>query len=86
MESLELVAGDWVSISVEMEQWNLLVCQLTDLLALSCFISTLPRGEQVQAAHERNEQLAESLGFSVLGRISTNSVSLIQPNNNIQLK
>ena len=37
----ELAAGDWISVSVEIERWNLLVCQLSDLQALAGFIDNL---------------------------------------------
>lgn len=42
----ELAAGDWISVSVEMERWNLLICQLTDLQALAGFIKRLTVNSQ----------------------------------------
>lgn len=41
-ESQALAVGDWVSISVEIERWNLLIYQLNDLIALKTFIDRLP--------------------------------------------
>ena len=64
-EGLELAAGDWVAVSAEVERWNLLVCQLTDLLALRCFVPSLPSviTEQQASAHLNTLE-----GFSVLGK------------------
>ena len=38
-----LTEGEWVSVSVEMERWNLLIYQLDDLVAVKCFIIDLSR-------------------------------------------
>lgn len=66
-ESLELAAGDWVAVSAEVERWNLLVCQLTDLLALRCFMLTMHTAKTDQRT---SEQLTSLEGFSVVGELS----------------
>ena len=62
-EREELAAGDWISVSVEIERWNLLVCQLSDLQALTSFISRLT------AANHTNNQAADSRDTSELSVI-----------------
>ena len=63
-EREELAAGDWISVSVEIERWNLLVCQLSDLQVLTSFISRLT------AANHTNNQAADSREseLSVIGK------------------
>jgi len=64
-EREELAAGDWISVSVEIERWNLLVCQLSDLQALTGFISRLT------AANDTNNQAADTRNtpeLSVIGK------------------
>ena len=64
-EREELAAGDWISVSVEIERWNLLVCQLSDLQALTSFISRLT------AANQTNNQAADNRDrpeLSVIGK------------------
>ena len=64
-EREELAAGDWISVSVEMERWNLLVCQLSDLQALAGFINRLT------AAYHTNNQAADNRDtpeLSVVGK------------------
>lgn len=65
-EREELAAGDWISVSVEIERWNLLVCQLSDLQALTGFISRL-----TAANHTTNNQAADTRDtpeLSVIGK------------------
>ena len=59
--SKQLTEGEWVSVSVEMERWNLLIYQLDDLVALRCFISDLPR------------QLRDDSGKLETGKVSRDS-------------
>ncbi|XP_078349429.1 rab3 GTPase-activating protein non-catalytic subunit-like isoform X1 [Oculina patagonica] len=61
----ELAAGDWISVSVEIERWNLLVCQLSDLQALTAFISRLT------AANHNNSDNSGPPELSVIGFLST---------------
>lgn len=64
-EREELAAGDWISVSVEIERWNLLVCQLSDLQVLTGFISRLT------AANLTNNQAADNRDtpeLSVIGK------------------
>ncbi|RMX40875.1 hypothetical protein pdam_00012040, partial [Pocillopora damicornis] len=56
----ELAAGDWISVSVEMERWNLLICQLTDLQALAGFIKRLTVNSQ------KSKQAVDNSGSSNL--------------------
>ena len=39
VDESDLAEGGWVSVTVDMEQWNLLVSQLEDLLALKHFVN-----------------------------------------------
>ncbi|PFX27196.1 Rab3 GTPase-activating protein non-catalytic subunit [Stylophora pistillata] len=67
-EREELAAGDWISVSVEIERWNLLVFQLTDLQALSGFINRLAANSQ------RTKQAVDNSGsaeLSVVGFLSS---------------
>ena len=60
-----MAAGDWISVSVEIERWNLLVCQLNDLQTLTGFISRLT------AANHTNNQAADTRDtpeLSVIGK------------------
>lgn len=41
-------SADWVSVSLEMERWNLLVNQLEDILNLTVFCLTLEAGNHTQ--------------------------------------
>ena len=62
----ELAAGDWISVSVEIERWNLLVCQLSDLQALAGFIDNLAtQSSKGKQAVDNNG----SLGVSVVGEV-----------------
>jgi len=67
-EREELAAGDWIAVSVEIERWNLLVCQLNDLQALTGFIGKL-------ATRTNKEKLKVdsngSPGLSVIGFLSS---------------
>ena len=67
-EREELAAGDWISVSVEMERWNLLVCQLSDLQALTGFISRLTAASQTsnQAADRRDTPELSVIGKRVI--------------------
>ena len=61
----ELAAGDWISVSVEMERWNSLICQLTDLQALASFIKRLTVNNQ------KSKQAVDNSGspnLSVVGK------------------
>lgn len=61
----ELAAGDWISVSVEMERWNSLICQLTDLQALASFIKRLTVNNQ------KSKQAVDNSGspnLSVIGK------------------
>ena len=72
-EREELAAGDWISVSVEIERWNLLVCQLSDLQALTSFIS------QLTAANHTNNQAADNKDtpeLSVVGKCYIPEVSI----------
>lgn len=60
----ELATGDWISISVEIERWNLLVCQLSDLQALTGFIGNLATGSSKEKQGVNN---SGSPGLSVVG-------------------
>lgn len=75
--SKQLAEGDWVSVSVEMERWNLLIYQLDDLVALLCFIINLPR--QVRDGNGKLEaekiHAGPSPKISVLGK--TRSLEMI---------
>ena len=62
-EREELAAGDWISVSVEIERWNLLVCQLSDLQALTSLIIRLT------AANHTNNQAADNRDTSELSVI-----------------
>ncbi len=57
-----MAAGDWISVSVEIERWNLLVCQLSDLQALTAFISRLT------AANHNNSDNSGPPELSVIGK------------------
>ena len=61
-----MAAGDWIAVSVEIERWNLLVCQLNDLQALTGFIGKL-------ATRTNKEKLKVecngSPGLSVIGKL-----------------
>ena len=62
----ELAAGDWISVSVEIERWNLLVCQLSDLQALAGFIDNLAtQSSKGKQAADNNG----SLRVSVVGEV-----------------
>ena len=62
----ELAAGDWISVSVEIERWNLLVCQLSDLQALAGFIDNLAtQSSKGKQAVDNNG----SLRVSVVGEV-----------------
>ncbi|KAM7446520.1 Rab3 GTPase-activating protein non-catalytic subunit [Porites harrisoni] len=64
----ELTAGDWISVSVEIERWNLLVCQLSDLQALAGFIGNLAtQNSKGKQAGDNNG----SLRVSVVGFLSS---------------
>ncbi|XP_029189553.2 rab3 GTPase-activating protein non-catalytic subunit-like [Acropora millepora] len=66
-EREELASGDWVSVSVEIERWNLLVCQLTDLQALARFIANLT----IRTGNEKNAlDRSGSIGISVVDFLS----------------
>ena len=61
----ELAAGDWISVSVEIERWNLLVCQLSDLQALVGFIGSLT------TANNKEKQALDNSGspdLSIVGK------------------
>lgn len=60
----ELATGDWISVSVEIERWNLLVCQLSDLQALTGFIGNLATGSSKEKQAVNN---SGSPGLSVVG-------------------
>ena len=62
----ELAAGDWISVSVEIERWNLLVCQLSDLQALTGFIGNLATGSNKGKLAADNNG---SPGLSVVGKL-----------------
>lgn len=52
-------------MSVEIERWNLLVCQLTDLQALARFIANLT----LRTGNEKNAlDRSGSIGISVVGK------------------
>jgi hypothetical protein len=34
----DIVSGGWEAVTVDMEKWNLLVCQLESLVDIDCFI------------------------------------------------
>lgn len=52
-------------MSVEIERWNLLVCQLTDLQALARFIANLT----IRTGNEKNAlDRSGSIGISVVGK------------------
>ena len=36
----ELSSGSWVDVTIEMENWNLLIQRIDDLLELDCFVHT----------------------------------------------
>lgn len=36
----DIVEGGWESVTMDMEDWNLLVCQLEHLVDIDCFIHT----------------------------------------------
>ncbi|XP_015764723.1 PREDICTED: rab3 GTPase-activating protein non-catalytic subunit-like [Acropora digitifera] len=66
-EREELASGDWVSVSVDIERWNLLVCQLTDLQALARFIANLT----IRTGNEKNAlDRSGSIGISVVDFLS----------------
>lgn len=67
-EREELAAGDWISVSVEIERWNLLVCQLTDLQALAGFIANLATRSAIETCAADN---SGSIGLSVVGFLSS---------------
>lgn len=72
-EREELAAGDWISVSVEIERWNLLVCQLSDLQAITGFISRLT------AVNHTNSQAADNRDtpeLSVVGKCYIPEVSI----------
>ena len=64
-EREELASGDWISVSVEIERWNLLVCQLSDLQALTSFISNLATESSKEKQAVDN---SGSPGLSVVGK------------------
>lgn len=37
-ENDDIVEGGWEAITIDMEEWNLLVCQLENLIDIDCFI------------------------------------------------
>lgn len=52
-------------MSVDIERWNLLVCQLTDLQALARFIANLT----IRTGNEKNAlDRSGSIGISVVGK------------------
>ena len=61
-----MAAGDWISVSVEIERWNLLVCQLSDLQALTGFIGNLATGSNKGKLAADNNG---SPGMSVVGKL-----------------
>ena len=48
-------SADWVSISLEMERWNLLVNQLEDILNLAVFCLTLVTADHTQRSEQPRE-------------------------------
>ena len=67
---------DWVSISLEMEHWNLLVNQLEDILNLVVFCLTLETGSQSQPSEQprdlsKCQKLLSSVNVLSKKKIST---------------
>jgi hypothetical protein len=48
-------SADWVSVSLEMERWNLLVNQLEDILNLVVFCLTLGTGAHLQPSGQTGD-------------------------------
>ena len=71
-----MAAGDWISVSVEIERWNLLVCQLSDLQALTGFIGNLATtsNKEKQAVHK-----SASPELSVVGKRGMTYYSQLSP-------
>jgi hypothetical protein len=69
---MALAVGDWVSISVEIERWNLLIFQLNDLITLKTFIDRLPiiLGQETRSMdckEKSSDNNTEYVELSVLG-------------------
>ena len=69
-------SADWVSISLEMEHWNLLVNQLEDILILVVFCLTLETGRQSQPSEQprdlsKCQKLLSSVNVLSKKKIST---------------
>ena len=72
-ETQALAVGDWVSISVEMERWNLLIFQLGDVTAIKSFINSLPvilnqEPRQFINIDKANENGGCTIDLSVVGK------------------
>lgn len=74
-ESKALAVGDWVSISVEIERWNLLIFQLDDVIAIKTFINRLPLVLDCQPRIMFNkENNCGNVELSVVGKTSDSSI------------
>ena len=76
----ELAAGDWISVSVEIERWNLLVCQLSDLQALTGFITRLT------AANHNNKQAVDNSGTPGLSVIGNYYILTFERSHYVQIR
>ena len=74
--SKQLTEGEWVSVSVEMERWNLLIYQLDDLVALRCFISDLPRQLRDDSGKLETEKVSRDSApeLSVVGKVFRSNI------------
>ena len=36
----DIASGGWEAVTVDMEQWNFIICQLENLVDLECFVHT----------------------------------------------